>query len=358
MPDDYQVMISADVSGLTGAMEEAGAATEQLKGQLESVGEAGEGAEGGLSGLGEALEGLTEKSGEGIESLGKLTEGWTGLLGVIGGGAIAELMSQITETTMEVGDAMRTTGAMLNVSRDDARGFNEAMESLGVSSQAATMAIRRLEMDASNGGKQLARLHVSATDLNGSMKSGAELFEEVTSKINNLADSGQKAEAAFTLLGRGGQQLLGVLPQLNEALEHYREEQEENSETNKIAAQQSLALHKVLTDLKSAWEDAIINIAPLVTAALEQVDAAIEEVKAFSLNCIDAVNALGAALTSLAQTATSAASQVVSAIGSAMDAVNKFGASIAGPGGANTFLPGPLVPGGGGGGGGSWANVG
>jgi hypothetical protein len=36
---------------------------------------------------GEGIEDPREKMGEHVETLGKLTEGWTGLLGVIGGGA-------------------------------------------------------------------------------------------------------------------------------------------------------------------------------------------------------------------------------------------------------------------------------
>jgi hypothetical protein len=51
-----------------------------------------------------------------------MSKGWTGLLGVMGGGAaIAELMHNIAETTMEVGKSTATTGAMLGVTATQER---------------------------------------------------------------------------------------------------------------------------------------------------------------------------------------------------------------------------------------------
>ena len=113
-----------------------------------------------LGGMGEAMGGVKEHADGLVETLSTMTKGWTGLLDVLGAGAVAELMMHIAETTMEVGDAMRQTGAMLNINASDARGFNEAMQSLGVASNAATQAIRRIEMDSASGGKQLERLGI------------------------------------------------------------------------------------------------------------------------------------------------------------------------------------------------------
>jgi|SRR5271166_2914729 len=252
MPDDYQVNITASVDDLVSAMEQAGSSVEQLKGQLEGVGEGAESAEGGFAGLGEGLGELKEKMDEHLEGLTSMMGGWEGLMGVIGGGAVAEIMAKIAETTLEVGDSMRNTGAALNVSSSDARGFNEAMESLGVQSNAATMAIRRLEMDASNGGKSLARLGISTQDANGAMKSGMELFTETVDKLDNLTDANQKAEAGFTLLGRGAQQLLGVLPEINDRIADNITEQRNNTDTNNLAVQSTAALHQVLQQLQTS----------------------------------------------------------------------------------------------------------
>ena len=166
-----------------------------------------------------------------------------------------------------------TSGA-LQLSAADARGFNEGMSSLGVSSSAAMLAIRALSVDAVNGGKKLHELGISTKDATGEFKSGLTIFEEVIDKLNGIADPAERADLAQQMLGRSGRQLLSVLDQINPAIEENMAAQEKNSAASQAAADQSLALHKALTELKSAWEDAIISMAPAVVAALNAITAA------------------------------------------------------------------------------------
>ncbi len=275
MPDDFNVTLSADVSELTGAFEEARSSGEEtaeaLKGAFE---DGGSGMEESFAGMGEAMEGLGEKSKGLLENISKMTEGWAGLASVMGAGAVAELMNKVAETTMEVGDSLRMTSGVLQVSASDARGFNEAMSSLGVSSTAAMLAVRSLSVDAVNGGKKLHELGISAKDAAGQFKPGIELFQETIDKLNGIADPAERADLAQQMLGRSGRQLLSVLDQINPTLEESIAAQEKNGAANQAAADQSLALHKALTELKSAWEDAIINMAPAVVAALNAITAA------------------------------------------------------------------------------------
>ena len=112
---DFTVNITADTSGLVDSFEAAKAAGEELKGSLEGIGEGGEGLSSSFEGIGEAFAGFGEHANEATEALGKMSEGWAGLLGVVGGGAVAELMNHIAETTMELGDSMLRTGAALGV---------------------------------------------------------------------------------------------------------------------------------------------------------------------------------------------------------------------------------------------------
>src|ERR1700675_528288 len=125
MPDDFTVTVDADVSGLTSAMDEAKESVASASAEMAHAGEEGGG---GLSeameGGGEAMGEFKEKADGLLENLTALTGGWTGLLSVIGAGAVGELMEHIAESTMEVGDAMRQTGAALGLSASDARGVN------------------------------------------------------------------------------------------------------------------------------------------------------------------------------------------------------------------------------------------
>jgi len=318
MPDDFQVTLSADTSDLLSKLDEAKAkAEETAEGMHGAFEEGGGGMAEAMEGMGEAMEGFKERADGMLENLTSLAGGWTGLLSVIGAGAVGELLEHISETTLEVGDSMRNTGAALQVSSDDARGFNEAMSSLGVSSTAATQAIRRLEMDASNGGKSLERLGVSATTASGATKSGMEIFTEVVEKINNLSDANQKAEAAFTLLGRGGIQLLGVMDQINPAIEEATAKQRANSDTNALAVEQSLKLHAALTDLKSAFEDGIIKESPLVVSALKVIEAELQGIIGY---CQAAATAIMAVFT-----AGGALGKVVGDVGGVMNAMSASG---------------------------------
>jgi hypothetical protein len=171
-----------------------------------------------VGGMGEAFDGLKEHSEGLVEALGKMTEGWTGMLGVIGGGAVAELMTRIADTTMELGSQVRNVGAQLGVSSSEARGFIEAMETLHVNVNSASMAVRTLQLDADNGGKKLATLGVSAEDASGAMKSGSEIFNDVIEKLRGISDAGERGNEAMLLLGRGGRELVGAIGQLPETL--------------------------------------------------------------------------------------------------------------------------------------------
>jgi hypothetical protein len=328
--DDYRIPVTGDVSDLLAAFDQAGEAAEQLGSKIASgadegsaaLEELGEGAEES----GEGFEGLGEKMEEHTEQVGRALSGWQGLLGVIGGGAAAEAMAKVAETTMELGDSLRKTSETLNVSVSDARGFNEAMSSLGVSSQAAAMAIRRLEVDAVSGGKKLAEIGISAKEANGGLKDGITIFQEVIDKLSGISDPGTRSAVALQLLGRSGAQLLGVLDQVNPAIEKNMEEQEKNTEANANAVEQSKLLHEVLTQLNSAWEDATVAISPIVVAALQAISEAVKEVTSGIQGLISALNGLvhfdfGAVAAGLSQAGLNATGlkgpPIISAIGGA-----------------------------------------
>ena len=325
---DFTVNITADTSGLVDSFEAAKAAGEELKGSLEGIGEGGEGLSSSFEGIGEAFAGFGEHANEATEALGKMSEGWAGLLGVVGGGAVAELMNHIAETTMELGDSMLRTGAALGVGIDEARGFNEAMSSLGVNSTAASMAIKRLEMDAGNGGKKLAEIGVSARDASGELKTGSEIFGEVIDKLQNMSSPAERSAAGFALLGRGAVQLLGVLPQISSAMARYTEEQKNNDVVNQQAVASALQLHDVLTQLKSAWEDAMVSEGPKVVEVLKQVNdyvqQSIREFNAFDSALKQIGAAVEAAASWLTGTLVNAFNVVATAAAAAANAVTNF----------------------------------
>src|ERR1700680_2395055 len=193
-------------------------------------------------------------------------DAWTAMFAV---DMVVGAFKSLIDTTMQLGDATRMTATELGVTNNQARAFNETMSSLGVSSTTVSSAIRKLMTDASNGGKELARLKDATGSVITENRTGLDVFDQVITKINNISDSSQRAEAAYQLLGRGGMQLLSVIGQIPGRLAEFTSAQEKNTEANDAAVQHEQALNEALTKLRSAWEDDVISIAPAVEAALQ-----------------------------------------------------------------------------------------
>lgn len=270
---EYRIPIIADIGDLLAKFQEAGNAAQEMGDKMASAGDKGkeggeklgEGAEKGAEKLKELKEGIDKST----EAVGKMMTGWEGLLGVIGAGAVAEIMSKIAETTIELGTNLGITAAELGVSADAARGFIETMDQLGISSSAVSGSIRRLEMDAAAGGKQLHRLGIDIHDVNGNLKDGMTLFTESVQHIRELANSAEQTEAAYMLWGRQGMQILANLDEILPRLKDNTEEQKNNTEVNKLAQAEGLKLSTILSQLNSTWEDFAVRVAPAVELALK-----------------------------------------------------------------------------------------
>jgi hypothetical protein len=94
------------------------------------------------------------------------------------------------------------------------------------------------------------------------------------------------------MLGRNAAQLLGVMDDINPKIDEATEAERKNSATNESAAAASKQLHDVLTQLKSAWEDAIVNVAPAVVTALKIMTEGMKEAKGAAQELMAAVGAL------------------------------------------------------------------
>jgi len=255
--------------------EESEMTGEALKEAFEGAGESSEEATEGLERFSEKLEEINEKTNESAEAMTKLASGWEGFMSLLGAGAVTELMNSLIERTIEFGTEIRNTSAMLQVSASDSRAFMETMDALGVSTQATSMAIRRLETDAATGGKKLAELGISAKDTNGQFRTGIDLFTTVIEKLANIQNAGEQAAAGTALFGRSWTQMAAVLDEIPGKLEENIKDQRENTDVNNDAIEAANKLRQALSDLGSAWNDAIITISPLVIAACQEMASAL-----------------------------------------------------------------------------------
>ena len=173
MPDDFGVTLSADVSELTSAMEEARASGE----------ETAQGLSGAFKGAGEGLAAVGEKANEAGEQISKLSEGLSGLAEIAGLGVIAEGLHKIEETIIEASTEMQMFAARTQTSLSEAKDFVASMETMGVATSAMSMAMRKLSSDMATGGKHLDALMGSGYAAGAAGKSLGEVYDEVTTKL-------------------------------------------------------------------------------------------------------------------------------------------------------------------------------
>src|SRR5260221_3453100 len=147
MPDqDFSVTLSADVSDLTSAFEEAKSSGE----------ETAEGLKGAFEGAGEGMSAIGEKANEAGEQISKLSEGLSGLAEIAGLGAIAEGLHKIEETVIEASTSMEQFAARTQMSLTEAKDYVASMETMGIPTSAMSLAMRKLSRDMATGGKQHA----------------------------------------------------------------------------------------------------------------------------------------------------------------------------------------------------------
>src|SRR5260221_7350451 len=207
MPDqDFSVTLSADVSDLTSAFEEAKSSGE----------ETAEGLKGAIEGAGEGMSAIGEKANEAGEQISKLSEGLSGLADIAGLGAIAEGLQKIEETVIEASTSMEQFAARTQMSLTEAKDYVASMETMGIATSAMSMAMRKLSSDMATGGKHLDVLMGSGYAAASSQKSLGEVFDEVANKLATYGNNAKEAGAANKLLGRSGTLLVATHQQQKE----------------------------------------------------------------------------------------------------------------------------------------------
>lgn len=190
-------------------------------------------------------------------------------------GALAQNAIQMADKIDEA--SQRTGVAAENVSR-----LKFAAEQSGSSLEAIEAALQKLSREADSGGKNLARIGVSATDLSGKMRPAQELLLEVADRMQRLGTAAERSAAAQAVFGKSGAALLPFLTQGRDAIEALGDEAERlgvvvSGETAEAAARFNDNLDK----LKSAATGLGLSIADeLLPALIDVTEAAIDFVSA------------------------------------------------------------------------------
>lgn len=77
------------------------------------------------------------------------------------------------------------------------------------------------------GAEAFKQLGVSATDLNGNLKSQEQVFEEVVTKMQELPEGAEKSQLAFDMFGKAGLELMPLLNSTGGSVEELKQKAEE-----------------------------------------------------------------------------------------------------------------------------------
>src|SRR5208282_472821 len=283
--NDYQVLISADATGLTGAMQEASEATEELKGHLEGVGEAGEGAEGGL-------DALKEKAGEAVETFAKLGEGLLGVSQLLGASVLGEAIHQTMEEFIELGTEVQRVSTIMGVSSAEGHAWVDAAELSGVSANAFTQAARVMNTQVASGGKALQAMGISMRDAGGDIKSTGDLIEESITKLESYSASAERNALAQKTLGRAWIDLVANGNELLAMIDRTKEEFAGAGSVENTLVAQTKQLQAANAEMKISWDAIVQSAGPALIHIMRSVADSIAYVTAAALEATAAIQSM------------------------------------------------------------------
>jgi hypothetical protein len=129
------------------------------------------------------------------------------IVGALSVGAIASAV----KGQIDLADELAKTSQKIGIQVEELQKLRYAADLSGVSAEGLTQSVKKLAIDAENGGKAMAAIGVSARGANGEMKSAQTLFTEVAEAISKMGDGTQKTAAAVSIFGKAGADLIPLL---------------------------------------------------------------------------------------------------------------------------------------------------
>lgn len=174
-------------------------------------------------------ESRAEKLGEGLKKGIGTAVKWGAALGtaaIAGGTALFAMASKASETT----DRIDKLSQKIGISRTAFQEYDYILSQNGTSVEVLQRGMKTLtdRMDESiqgtgKGAEAFGKLKVSATDLNGELKSQEVMFDEVAKKLMEMPPGAEKSALAFDLFGKAGQELMPLLNGTAENMDELRQ---------------------------------------------------------------------------------------------------------------------------------------
>lgn len=121
--------------------------------------------------------------------------------------ALGVMAQQAIQAADKIGEASQRTG----VATEALSRLKHAAEQSGTSFEAIEKGLQKLAREADAGGKNLARIGVSAEDLQGRMRPVEAVLLDVADRFAGMGNATEKAAAAQAIFGKAGAELIPLL---------------------------------------------------------------------------------------------------------------------------------------------------
>lgn len=170
-------------------------------------------------------EGLGAKFKAGVATAGKWGAAIAGAA-VASGGALFALTQKAAGTTDEIDKMSQKIG----ISREGYQELSYILSQNGTDVSVLQRGLKTLteRMDESTkgtgkGDEAFRRLNLTATDLNGNLKTQEQMLDEAAKALMKLPEGSEKSRLAFELFGRAGQELMPMLNGSAEGMDELRQ---------------------------------------------------------------------------------------------------------------------------------------
>lgn len=135
------------------------------------------------------------------------------------------------------------------------------------------------------GAEAFKQLGISATDLNGNLRSQEDVFEDVVKKMQEMPEGAEKSQLAFELFGKAG---LELMPLLNSTGGSVDELKQKAAELGIVMSDEAIDAGVVFTDTLDQVKRSLgavvtkigIEVMPIIQGALDWVIAHMPEIQA------------------------------------------------------------------------------
>lgn len=236
-------------------------------------------------------------------------------------------------------DDLNTLSKQTGISTDELQKFQYASDLVDVSLDDMTSALRKMKskMDPTN--ETFAKLGVSVTNADGSLRSATDVFYETIAALGNVANETERDQLAMDLFGKGADTLAGIIDDGGASLKSYGEEAESlglilsedtlaklndtNDTFDKLKATVSASLGQVGADVADVLSPALEKVGEWVTTISEKLRELTPEQMETILQITAVVAALAPVIIIIGK--------VVSGIGSVINVLSSVVGALGGP---------------------------